>query len=113
MPGGSAVAQGNEFFNEMIYITVTPTATITTAVVTQQNVTVNGLVVGDVVSWNMLTFTSTLLTVANMYVSAANTLTINWTSEGATISGAAAQNFLLEVCRPNIVPYTALPNGIY
>lgn len=113
MPGGSAVAGGNELFNQMVYITVTPPATVTTAVITQQNVTVNGLVLGDIISWNMLTFTSTLLSVTNMYVSAANTLTINWSTEGATISGAAAQNFLLEVVRATIVPYTALPNGIY
>lgn len=113
MPGGSAVASGNELIDQLIYITVTPSATITTAVITAQAVTVPGLVIGDLISWNMLTSTSTLLSVTNMYVSAANTLTINWSTEGATISNAAAQNFLLEVVRPNIVPYTALPNGIY
>jgi hypothetical protein len=112
MPGASAVASGNELLDTMLYVTITPPATITTAVLTQQNVTINGLALGDCISWNMLTFTSTLISVTNMYVSAANTLTITWSTEGATVSNAAAQNFILELVRPNIVPYTALPNAL-
>jgi hypothetical protein len=115
MPGGSAVASGNELIDQLIYITVVPPAVITTATSTVGAVTVPGLVIGDLISWNQIgnTTGSVLLTVANMYVSAANTLSVTWTTEGATVNNATAQAFLLEVVRPTIVPYTALPNGIY
>ena len=113
MPGGSAVAGGNELFDILIYVQITPPATVTTATTTTTTTTINGLVVGDLISWNQLNSLNALLSVTNMYVSAANTLTSTWSTEGATVNGAAALNFLLEVVRANIVPYTALPNGIY
>src|ERR1700749_1812230 len=113
MPG-SAVAGGNELFDTLIYVTITPPATITTATTTTTTTTVNGVVVGDLLSWNQVVPSlNALISVTNMYVSAANTVTSTWSTEGATVNGAAALQFLISVIRPNIVPYTALPNGIY
>lgn len=116
MPGSSTIQRGNSIFEQAIQLTVTPPATVTTAVITPQTVTVPGLNVGDLVSWNMTSSTSTLLSVTNMFVSAVNTLTINWSTEGATISGAAAQTFILGVLRPenySLNGLASLPNGIY
>lgn len=115
MPGSSTVQRGNALFEQAYSLTITPPATITTAVITQQNVTIPGLNVGDLVSWNMTTFTSNLLSVTNMYVSAANTLTINWSTEGATVSGAAAQSFVIGILRPenaSLGPIPSLLTGI-
>lgn len=116
MPGSSTLVRGNELFSQVLYLTITPPATITTATITRQTVTVQGLAVGDVISWNMTSTTSALISVANMYVSAANTLALAWTSEGATVSSAAAQTFLIEVARPENVAdggVTTLPNTIF
>jgi hypothetical protein len=99
MPGSSTLQRGNLIFDLMIQATITPPATVTTATTNTTTTTIQGLNVGDLVSWNQLTNPNALLTVANMYVSAANTLTSVWTTEGATVSGAAACSFILEVCR--------------
>jgi hypothetical protein len=115
MPGPtSAIASGNQLFDILIYIpALLPPATITTATQTTTTTTVPGLAIGDFVSWNMLTLPNALISVTNMYVSAANTLTSTWSTEGATVNGAAAQPFLLEIIRATTIPYTQLPNGIY
>ncbi len=113
MPGASDISRGNLILDTELYVTITPPATITTATQTQTTTTIPGLVIGDLISWNMLTLPNALISVTNMYVSAANTLTSTWSSEGATVTNAAAQPFLLEVCRSGTIPYTSLPNGIY
>lgn len=100
MPMSSSVARGNELFDSIFSLTVTPPATITTATTTSQTYTFSGLAIGDVISWNQTTFASALVTITNMYASAANTLTIIFTTEGATVSGAAAISFLLTITRP-------------
>jgi hypothetical protein len=114
MPGGTTLQRGNILFEQALQLTVTP-PTITTGVITQQTVTVPGLVPGDIIDWNMLTFTSNLISVTNMAVLASNTLTINWSTEGATVSGAAAQTFELIVSRIenySLVGFAGLPTSI-
>lgn len=112
MPGGNLSIQGNEAFNQALYVTITPPATVTTAVITSQNVALSGVLVGDIVSANIVSPTSNLLSIANMYVSAPNVLTIGWSTEGATVSSAAAQTILLEIARPAnaSLGLTALPS---
>jgi hypothetical protein len=100
MPGGTRAQLGNLLFDQAILITVTPPASIVTAVVTYQAVTVMGLLVGDILSWNLLQNTNTLVSIPNMYVSAPNTVQIGWGSEGATIASLGAQQILIEVARP-------------
>jgi hypothetical protein len=102
MPSNT-IARGNESVDSIFALTLTPSATITTATGTQQTVTVPGLQVGDVLSYNLTTVGTNynaLLTLANAYVSAANTMIITWTTEGATISTAGPQTILFEYCRP-------------
>lgn len=114
MPGGSRVQIGNEIFSQVLFLTVTPPAAITTAVVTYQNVAVPGLQVGDVVSYNLLQTANTLVSVPSMYVSATNVLTIGWGTEGATINSLAAQQFLIEITRPEnaALGLSALPQAL-
>lgn len=116
MPGASTLQRGNLIFDVLIAITVTPPASVVTATITLQQVTVPGINVGDCLSWNMTTTSSPLLTAATMFASAANQITIGWTTEGATISTAPAQNLLIEVCRVenySLSGTASLPNGIY
>jgi hypothetical protein len=115
MPGSATVPRGNELFNQVIQALLTP-PTVTTGVVTNATYTIAGLAAGDLISWNQLTFVNNLVTATNMTVLAANTLTVSWTTEGATQSGVAAIPFLLEVVRPeNYVEFglAAIPTSIF
>jgi hypothetical protein len=100
MPGASTLQRGNLIFDGAIAASITPPATITTGTQTETTSTVVGLNVGDIVSWNQTSFNNALISVTNMYVSAANTLRSRWSTEGATQSSSAAETFLLEICRP-------------
>jgi hypothetical protein len=116
MPGASTISRGNLVLDTMIQATITPPATVTTATTNPTTTTIPGLNVGDLISWNQLTNPNALLSVTNMFVSAANTLTSVWTTEGTTVSGAVACSFILEVCRAENVSLNRianLPNGIY
>ena len=114
MPGGTRAQLGNELFSQTLFLTVTPPATITTAVITQQTVNVAGILPGDLFSWNMTTFVNPLIQMDNLLCATPGVLTINWTSAGATISGALAQAFILEVTRPenSSLGLSALPTSL-
>jgi hypothetical protein len=114
MPTGTRPQIGNLVFDEAILLTVTPPAAILTAQVTYQAVTVPGLLVGDVLSWNLLQTANTLVSIPNMYVSAPNTLQIGWGSEAAQINSLVAQQILIEVARPEnaSLGVTALPANL-
>lgn len=99
MPGASTISRGNLSLDMNLQASITPPATVTTATQTQTTTTVKGLLVGDLISWNQTSFNNVLISVTNMFVSAADTLTSRWTSEGATQSGAAAEVFILSVSR--------------
>lgn len=101
MPTGTRNQLGNCTFEQVSYlVALTPPATVTTAVITSQTVTVLGLQVGDFIGWNIIAPTSNLLSITNMYVSAPNTLIIGWSTEGGTVSSAPAQQILLSILRP-------------
>lgn len=103
MPGGTTTQRGNELFAQLLFLTVTPPASVVTATQTQGAVTVSGVQIGDVLSWNLTTVGTNynaLLTLNSMYVSAANSILMSWGSTGATIAGAGPQTMLLEVTRP-------------
>jgi hypothetical protein len=117
MPGSSTVQRGNEVFSQLLNLQITPPASIVTAVVTNQSVTVNGVQPGDLLSWNIVATANNLVSIANMYVSAVNTIVIGWTTEGATIASLAVQQILLEVTRPenaSVLPNLgALPTAVF
>jgi hypothetical protein len=118
MPGGSTAQRGNELFAQAMYITVTPPASVVTATQTQGTVIVNGLIPGDIMSWNLTTVGTNynaLLLIEGMYVSAPNSLLISWSTTGATIAGAGPQTLLLEATRPenvSVTGVTGLPGSI-
>ena|ERR1700743_1043285 len=114
MPTGTRPQIGNLTFDQAILLTVTPPAAILTLQVTYQSVTVPGLLVGDVISWNLLQNTNTLVSIPNMYVSAPNTLQIGWGTENTQINSLGSQQILIEVCRPEnaSLGLAALPTNL-
>jgi hypothetical protein len=115
MPAGTRNQLSNCIFEQLCYLpAVTPPASVVTAVITTQTLTVRGLLVGDFVGWNIVSPTSTLLSITNMYVSAPDTLIIGWSTEGATVNSAPAQQILLGVLRPEngSMGLSALPANV-
>jgi hypothetical protein len=117
MPGSSTVQRGNEIFSQLLNLQITPPASIGTGVVTSQTLTVNGVQPGDLLSWNIIATANNLVSIANMYVSAVNTVVIGWTTEGATIASLGVQQVLVEVSRPenaSVLPNLgALPTAVF
>jgi hypothetical protein len=115
MPGGSTLQRGNEIFSQVIYLpaVIVPTVAANTAV--SQAVTVPGVNVGDLISWNQQGVVAGLA-VDNIYVSAANTLSFYWSNTTVGSLGPTTSPFVLEVTRPenaSLAGIATLPNGIY
>ena len=112
MPGGSQITRGNEILYTMIYLPSVAVPNVNANTSGNQTVTVNGVQVGDLISWNQIG-TIVGLAVDNIYVSAANTLIFYWTNNTTgNITGSANQAFLLSITRADIVPYTSLPAAL-
>ncbi len=109
----TTIARGNEFFDTMIYLPSVTVPNVNANATATQTVTVAGVLPGDCISWNQQG-NITGLSIDNIYVSSANTLTFYWSNTtGSNITNSTAQAFILEICRPEVVPYTSLPSGIY
>jgi len=66
-----------------------------------QTYTINGVQLNDILEFNQLS-SVTGLSVGNMWVNAANTITVQWVnSTVGAINGTAAQNFVIGVIRGN------------
>jgi hypothetical protein len=111
MATGTRANIGNLIYDGVMALSITPPTTITTAVVTSQTLTVQGIQVNDFLSWNIIATGNNLVSIANMYASAPNTIVIGWSTEGATISNLVAQQVLIGVSRPEngSLGFAALP----
>lgn len=115
MPGGSSLSRGNELFAQVVYNSAVAIPTIGAAATVTNTATLNGLLIGDLVSWNLVGAGIVGISVANMYVSANNTLSITWENNTAGSLGPGTAAFLFEVVRPeNFVEggYAILPTAI-
>lgn len=114
MSTGTRAQLGNGIFEDVLYLAAVTPPTITTGQVNPQNVSVPGVQVGDFISINLITPTSALITIANAYVSGPGIVVVGWTTEGATVSGAAAQQLLMCVLRPEngSMGLAALPQNV-
>lgn len=100
MPGPSDRPMGNAALIMCLQETFTPpnVNANTTAV---QTYTITGLVVNDIIDLNQLSHVVGL-SVGNVWVSAANTLSVQFVnSTTSNITGTAAQNYLISVIRGN------------
>jgi hypothetical protein len=98
MPGSSTIPRGNIILAMILQSTLSP-ASVANATSAEQTFTVNGLLVGDLVSVTKPTAQAGL-GIVNSRVSAANTLAITFqNSTAATITPTASEVYILELNR--------------
>ena len=99
MPGKSSViATGNEVFSQVLYLTAVTYPTLGANASATTSLTVAGVQPLDILSWNLQS-PPAHLQIDNMYVSAANTITVTWGTDATGITGASTAVLLLEVSR--------------
>lgn len=113
MPGGTRTQLGNELFGQALYLTGITFPTLAANASGDNTATVPGVLPGDLLSWNLQAPPSHLV-LDNAYVSAANTVTFRWSTDGTGVTGASNLAMILEVTRPEnaVLGLTALPNII-
>ena len=84
MPGTRAQL-GNELFGQIIYIAAVTYPTLGANGSADNTLTVPGVLIGDMISWNVQALPSHLV-INNVYASASNTLTIRWGTDATGIS---------------------------
>lgn len=105
------ISRGNLLIDTVFGLNITPPASIVTTAATAGNFTVQGLQVGDLVQ-PYFTSAVTTYSMVNAWVSAANTLTIYFSSEtGATVSSAAAINIVVNLQRYEQTAFGQLPTN--
>ena len=109
MPGQADNAIGNEQSDSILYLTGVVFPTLAANASATNTSIVPGLLPGDCISWNLQAPTAHLQ-VDNAYVSANNTITWTWGTDGTGVTGATV-NILIEVVRPNRA-YTLLPGAL-
>jgi len=87
MPGGSNPCLGNELFEQMLYLPSIAFPTLSANASADNTATVNGVLPGDLISWNLQAPPSHLV-LDNVYVSAANTLSFRWSTDATGVTGA-------------------------
>ena len=98
MPGSSTIARGNVLLAGIYQTTLSP-ASVANATTAEQTFTVNGLLVGDLVSVTKPT-TQAGLGIVNSRVSAANTLAICFANTtAATITPTSSEVYVIELNR--------------
>jgi hypothetical protein len=111
MPGESVLAYGNEAIDTLTYFAGNVTYPTLAANVSGTNtLTVPGTLPGDFISCAMQTPPAHLF-LDNAYVSAANTVTITWSTDGTGVTGASTLSILLNIVRADR-PYTSLPSAL-
>jgi len=112
MAGAADIAMGNEKMDMILYLPAVTFPTLAANVSGSNTVTVPGLLMLDCITWNMQA-PPAHLTLDNAYVSAANTLTLLWGTDGTGVTGATVP-LLLEVVRATNANLgsSALPSAI-
>ena len=97
MPGAMDIAYGNEKQSTICYLSAVTYPTLGANASSTTTVTLQGVLALDMISWNVQSIPAHL-TVDNIYVSAANTLSITWGTDATGITGATVP-ILFEVTR--------------
>lgn len=108
MPGGFSNSGGNTWFSSAVYASLTPAASVSGASSSTSTYTINGLVVNDMIDLYPQAALQALLSLGSIWVSAANTLSVQWVNSSASTSSGspAAINFIILVNRSTLNPYT-------
>ena len=67
MPGGSTAQRGNELFAQVLYLPLVTVPNLPANVTVTQTFTVNGVQIGDLISWNQQSTVSGI-SVENVFV---------------------------------------------
>ncbi len=112
MPGGTRSQLGNELFGQALYLSAVTFPTLGANATSDNTATVPGVLPGDLLSWNLQAPPAHLI-LDNAFVSAPNTITFRWSSDGTGVTGSTVA-MLLEVTRPEnaSLGITQLPNQI-
>jgi len=115
MPGGSTPELGNTSFSQALLASITPAASVTGGSSTTSTYTINGLALGQVVVLVPQAAIQQYLDVGGVWVSAANTLSVQWVNASASTSSGTptAIYCVLYVVQPAFSSYpisTANPN---
>lgn len=112
MPAGTRAQLGNELFAQAIYVAAVTYPTLGASASGSNTLTVQGVQVGDIISANLQAPPAHLL-LGNLYVSAANTITILWSTDSTGIStGTVAVVFEITRAENAILGLTFLPTSI-
>ena len=116
MPGGTTPQLGNIAMGQILYASLTPAATVTTNASITSTYTINGLVVGDCIDLYAQGVLTTYLVVGAVWVSAANTLSVQWvnSTSASSSSSPTAITFAMQVTRCQLSAYgvTNFPTAI-
>jgi hypothetical protein len=100
MPGAADISRGNVGLQTVLQESLTPPNVAANATVLQ-TYTINGVLVNDMLEFNQLSHVAGLL-VGNMWVSAANTISVQFVNTTTSpINSTPAQSFLIMVTRGN------------
>jgi hypothetical protein len=112
MPGGTRVQIGNEVLDQILYQGAVTFPTLTANASATSTQTLVGARPLDMISWNMQSPPAHLV-IDNIYVSANDTLTILWGTDGTGVTGATVA-VLFALCRPENgnLGTTALPSAL-
>ena len=107
MPGGSTPELGNTAFSQVILANITPAASVTAATSTTSTYTINGIQQGDLIVLAPQAAIQALLDIGSVWVSAANTLSIQWINQSASNSSASPASVycVLYIVRPTFISY--------
>jgi hypothetical protein len=116
MSGGTLPLIGNNALCQSLYASLTPAATVTTDSSTTSTYTIHGLVVGDAVDIFPQAAVTTYLTIGAVWVSAADTLSIQWvnsTGSSSTSTPTAISCIVLVIRCSNIYAgYANYPQNV-
>ena len=105
----TTVGRGNIIYDWLIQVTLTWSSASVASTTSELTATVPGLQVGDYVDMYLPNAAMTTgLTLANIRVSAANTLAVTWIATSGTFTVPTGP-WLMNICRPESVGY--LPNS--
>jgi hypothetical protein len=109
---GNRSCLGNELFEQLLYLPSVTYPTLAASASASNTVTIAGALPGDLFSYNMQSPPAHLV-IENMYVSAANTVTILWSTDATGIStGTVAVLVGLARWENSSLGITALPSNL-
>lgn len=111
MSGSASIARGNLSLDTLIQASITPAATVTTGASITSTYPIPGLQVNDSIGLTFLGAITAYLSVGAAWVSAANTLSIQWVNSfSASSSGSpAAIPTIISVSRCENPGLSAIP----